>query len=297
MQREISLRTSAAHFVGSTPARLFRIRIERFGEQYAGTLDISGGGEPSAHRQIEGEVCETVAVVLAIAAVLAIDPEADTTPTARFAEPAPPTATAVSPSPKPRLHTRAPLPELVQPLPRPHTPGPSWDLGASLAATGGVAPVTLITPAPFLELEWQERDAWAPLVRAQPLYAETGFLGAEVEEARFSWYALRLAVCPLRAWLVTSLQLRPCVVLDGGLVRAEGVEITKPGTETRPWVTLGPEARLRWDATEALFVETALGFKLAPARYRYVFEVPRREIYQTPWVAPAAEVGLGVRFL
>ena len=288
-EREITARTNQARFVGRNPSRTFHVRIERHEAEYAGSLDVSSRTEPPAHREITGEKCESVALVLAIAAALAIDPEADTTPTTRLTEQPPP---SVAPAPRPPV-TAPPAP-LPAPLPtKPAPPENSIDLGAAMTFTGGPAPRTLIAPAPFVEFE-SLRGPVAPLVRLEPIFAKTGFIGPDFADARFTWYALRASVCPLRVG--TTLSVRPCAVADGGLVRAEGVNIAKPATHNRGWFAFGLEARVRWDFAEAVFVDAAAGAKLRAVHDRYVFTLPDSELYEVPWLSPAAEIGLGVRF-
>lgn len=296
-EREVLARTSAARFVERNPSRTFRIRIERRGNAYTGRLEVSSRSTPATHRQIEGEHCDSVALVLAIAAALAIDPDANASPAPLRASPPPvtptPHAAARPPARKPRqIAPTATLP--LAPARRRPPPSSSVDVGAALSTISGPAPVGLIAAAPFVEYETRRPTVWQPAIGAEPVIAQTGVIGADFADAVFTWYALRATGCPVR--FGGSLALQPCAVVETGLLRARGRAIAIPRERTRPWLSLGVEARLTWQLLPPVFVRIAARGEVIITRYDYVFRVPQRVIYHTPLLSPAFEGGFGVRF-
>lgn len=293
-EREVRARTSAVRFVSQEPSRTFQIRIERRGNGYSGTLDVSSRNAPTAHREIEGEHCDSVALVLAIAAALAIDPNANVNPAALRAAPEPSRRrTPLSRARKLRGVAANP----VRPAVRARRSSPrrsSIDAGATLSVIVGPAPVALIAPAPFVQYEARRPALWQPSIRAAPLIARSGLIGPDAAQAVFTWYALRATGCPFRFGKAVAFE--PCAVMEAGLLHARGVAIATPRQRTRPWLALGLEGRLTWELWPPVFVELAARAELVVTRYDYVFEVPHRVFYSTPRFSPAAEGGFGVRF-
>jgi hypothetical protein len=293
-QREVRARTSAVRFVERNPSRTLRIRIERRGDAYAGTLEVTSRSAPAAHREIEGVHCDSVALVLAIAAALAIDPAANANPVALRAPPPPAPHKTLRP---PARETLVLAPAAARPVARARPRSgsrSSVDAAATLSATFGPAPVALIAPATFVEYETRGPTLWQPSIGAEPVIARTGVIGADFAAAVFTWYALRATGCPFR--FGEELAFRPCAVVEAGLLHARGRAIAVPRQRTLPWLSLGAEARLTWQLLPPVFVRIAARAELIVTRHDYVFRIPRRTIYHTPLLSPAVEGGFGVRF-
>lgn len=293
-EREVLARTGAVRFVEQNPSRTFRIRIEHRGNAYSGTLDVSSQSAPAAHREIEGEHCDSVALVLAIAAALAVDPEANASPVPlRAPPPRAPHAPPRPPARKPRHIVKTVAPPVARARRR-SPPRSSIDLGATLSAISGPAPVGLIALSPFVGYETRGPTLWQPSIRAEPVIAGTGVIGADFADAVFTWYALRATGCPFR--FGSSFALRPCAVVEAGLLHARGRGIAIPRQRTEPWLSLGVEARLTWQFLPPFFVQAAARAEVIVTRYNYAFLVPHRVFYRTPLLSPAIEGGFGARF-
>ncbi len=305
---EIRARTKHVQVSTSEAVRHFDINLEAAEEGFAGVLRITDAGQTPAVRKIDGETCQSVAVALAIAAALAADPQADTTPeAAALGDPAadgssaPTQATDSRTQDEPKPSDATPTPPsspIITPPPPPEPPSSSnvFSVGVAMAATWGPAPKVLLAPAPFAALEFEASGPWQLALRLQPMLAQTGTIGPQFEAATFRLMAVRAEGCPLVFELAEALVLRPCLAVDAGAVRAEGKDIARPRTETRPWASLGARGRLVWLLGSRIFLDAAAGAQLALTRDEYVFRNPRNHLYQPAVLSPTAEISLGGRF-
>jgi hypothetical protein len=303
---EIRARTKHVRVSASESVRHFDIAVQSVDGGYSGMLRIMDAGQVPAVRKIEGETCQSVAVALAIAAALAVDPQADTTPEAAALD-APPPATKDPGEPadkkkgkKPAKTQPAPASPAPVILPAPARaatePGRVFSVGVAMVATWGPAPEVLLAPAPFAALEFAATGPWQIALRLQPMLAQTGTIGPQFEAATFRLMALRVEGCPLVLDIRGLLSVRPCLAVDAGAVRAEGKNIARPRSETRAWASAGARGRLVWMLGKHVFLDAAAGAQFAATRDEYVFRNPRNRLYQPAVLSPTAEFSLGGRF-
>ncbi len=302
---EVRARTKQVRASASEAVRHFDISVKRGDGGYMGVLRITDAGQAPAVREIDGETCHSVVVALAIAAALAVDPQADTTPEAAALD-APAAGNPIATAPRnqkeqatqPKTPPSSAPPPAVKPTPPPEPPasGNVLSVGVAMAATWGPAPEVLLAPAPFAALEFEASGLWQLALRLQPMVAQTGTIGPQFEAATFRLMAVRVEGCPLAVELVETLALRPCLAVDAGAVRAEGKDIARPRTETRAWASVGARGRLVWLLGSRIFLDAAAGAQLAVTRNEYVFRNPRNHLYQPAVLSPTAEVSVGGRF-
>ena len=305
---EIRARTKQVQVSTSEAVRHFDVSVEAGDGGFAGVLRITDAGQAPAVRQIDGETCQSVTVALAIAAALAVDPQADTTPeAAALGDPAPDGSSFSTRASSPENQDEAKPPEpapptpsapVITPTPPPEAPTSRtvFSVGVAMAATWGPAPKVLLAPAPFAALEFEASGPWQLALRLQPMLAQTGTIGPQFEAATFRLMALRAEGCPLAFELGDALALRPCLAVDAGAVRAEGKDIARPRTETRGWASVGARGRLVWLLGSRIFVDAAAGAQVAVTRDEYVFRNPRNHLYQPAVLSPTAEISVGGRF-
>jgi hypothetical protein len=257
---------------------------------FSGTLEVVDSGGERTRRRFASRDCAEVAAALATLTVLAVDPVAHPTPPPLGADTSLPLSDLAPP----------PTPPGSEPDRLPSSPRESsshWRVGtgAGLALEGGVAPTALVAFDVFAEVTRAGTGLWSPSLRLGALYAQTGLLGAEVSEARFHWGSARADGCPLRLAL-SSLEFRPCAVLEVGVVHAEGLDVAVPGDATRPWASLGLTGRARW-SHGILFAELELGGLMPITRPTFVFDTPREVVQQIPVVLFTGATAVGVTFL
>lgn len=315
---EIRARTQHFQLTSEIDVRQFEVTIARSDAGYAGVLRILDSDRSPAEREIDGETCQSVALALAIAAALAVDPQADTTPEAAVigrpgtgdassagssGSDAGDASTAAKQPRKPPAAAPHRRPVAVAPVPRSARPSENApaservvSAGVAMTATWGPAPEVLLTPAPFAALEFPASSPWQLALRVEPLLAQTGTIGPDYQPATFRLMALRAEACPLALQLLDSLVFRPCVAADAGAIQAEGRDVARPRSETRPWLSAGLRGRLTWLLGPVFFVDLAGGAQAAVTRDEYVFRNPRTHLYQPSALDPTAEFSLGGRF-
>src|SRR5690606_25481895 len=80
-QRKVFERTASARVANtSEPARVFKVVLRRAGKQISGSLVIQEPDGNTVARKLSGDNCAEVALVLALASALAIDPRAELAP-------------------------------------------------------------------------------------------------------------------------------------------------------------------------------------------------------------------------
>jgi hypothetical protein len=304
LRSEISARTSRAR-IGAKPGggRLFRASIEPRGGELVGTLRIdepSGSGTP---RQVRAAQCADVTSALALMIAVAIDPRASTVPASALPRtPAAPAQTsaalAASVSPSGSWTLAAPRPpEAPAPAPRAEAASWTWAAGASALVLGGIAPDLGVGGVAFAEAGHEVAGRPGLAVRAGAAYADSGLTGGESREATMRWIAARLALCPAPIQVSPPFSLGACLDADLGGLRAEGRGVAHPRADMRPFAALGLSARAQVRPSRTWFVELGGGVWSPLTRNTFVFEEPRRVVYEMPRVGWSLAAGAGLRFL
>ncbi len=250
---EITARTAKARAARpGEAARTFTVALEVSGKGARGTLAIEDPHGESAAREVSGDTCAEVVSALALIAALAIDPKASTAPR----PPAPPHRPPERLPPPPPY---APLPwwgPVAGPLPAHVAPGPPahwrWSWGFHAEAASALAPGIVLVLGGDVEALLVRDGVLSPAVRVSMRIADTGFLRAGDEAARFRWTAARVTGCPVRVPLLPSLALTPCALFDAGVLQADGLGAAFSLSSARPWVAPGVSGRLQWDLGAAL---------------------------------------------
>jgi hypothetical protein len=110
-------------------------------------------------------------------------------------------------------------------------------------------------------------------------------------DATFTWLFGQADVCPFRASVTPSLEVRPCAVAQGGVLRGLGRTAPDPLQASRAWLSAGGGGHVAWLVSPHAGIEVS-GAAVLPFRQRdFVFVNPTRSIAHT--VAPSWTLALG----
>jgi hypothetical protein len=307
-QRQVFERTASARLADDVePARVFSVELQRRGPRVSGSLTIRERDGVTVARRVAGKDCSEVAMVLALATALAVDPRAELAPDESLdaedgtgdVEPAPGVEVATGneppaspPNPVEVAPARdAPDPDLV-PTPSFFSGGePSW------AFSGGARVVTVLGTAGGGSLSFAALDAaqspFVGLELAALLPADARVDGAT---ARFRLLLARPTFCARALDASAAITLAACLALELGSVSGAGRNLPRALERERLW--FAPELLLRLDVavSSIVFLELDLGAQFPITRYHFVFEEPLTSIHQVPAVAGGAAGRVGVRF-
>jgi hypothetical protein len=269
------------------PARVFRVELKLEQGRVAGSLVIQEPDGATIARRVSGQQCNDVAVVLALASALAIDPRAELAPQqgVDFA---------------PQAETAAPGPAELPPSVPPSENGaavaarekPAFALSLGPRAIVGSAPGTSIGASVAFWARPAERASFGLELAVAQTTSER-LLGA-VAEVRF--LVARPRVCPHSFTLGASLELSPCLVLESGVVQGQSSNIAEPSESARFWLLFELPLRLDVPISESWFIALEAGPGFPVTRYRLVFETPETEVHQIWAVTGAAALHAAVRF-
>ena len=251
----VRARTTEAQFISdrARATRTFVVSLRASEARTAGTLQVIDGQARSAERRFEAADCAQVVSALALLTALTIDPNAsmDESPGSIGA---PPAATVVAPAEV----APAPTPAVAAPA----GVRPRWRFAMGLGVTleTGIFPAVAVAPQLFGDVAREPHGPWSPSFRAGVLYAETGVVSPASPAARYVWGAVRLEGCPVRlAFAANRVEIRPCGVVDVGVLWAEGTEVAVPVPATRPWFAAGAAASRNQGATGEAYRQNAGG--------------------------------------
>ncbi|MCA9598280.1 MAG: hypothetical protein KC776_33440 [Myxococcales bacterium] len=226
-------------------------------------------------RSLDGATCEEVADALTLIVALNLDPDAGSDVSAADRQPD-------APKPEP--------PPAPKPAP---APGLQWRaaLGGGVGVRGGAVP----NPGPalfaFAEADSEHSgDGIAPSFRLSLAHVSGEQRGLE-GTGEFSWTAVALEACPLRAPDHGVWSVRPCAAFEVGGLHAEGRNVTLPRSPTRLWLAPALLARGAWRITPLLRLEANLGASFPLTRPTFSFDTGER-LFQVP--AAGVHAGIGV---
>ncbi len=307
-QRRVFERTASARLAGpGEAARVFKVVLQRSGKKVSGSLVIREPDGNTVARRLSGDNCAEVALVLALASALAIDPRAELAPHERLEDTSDDPETSGTSDELPPTSgndARRDTSSSGQPNDEAQTddspwPTTSWGPARRWRAGLGVGPRLAYGMAP--------RAAWGGsalvfaeshelLVGLELGYAKTRSPNVNDASAQFELMSARPQLCPSAFNLGQLLQLRPCGVIEVGLLTASGQDLAVDLTQRRFWSAA--ELMLRLDATLSghWFVGLEAALVLPLTRYQFVFEKPETTVHPIPSVGGAAAARAGFRF-
>lgn len=248
-----------------------------------GTLRIasSDSGAPAPEpRVVGGESCAAVARALALAAALTLDPTASIGARPTLAEPSgdgstPPSRdSAVAPAREPSA------------------------LRLGVGAEGLVTTVFggLVGGAAYGDALWAPRAGAAFAARVALAGTTLGTVRPDTGEGAFRLLWGRLEGCPLVVGGAPSAvaSVQACARADAGVVFGRGRDVPAPRDETRPWIAVGPAARVALRPQRALELHVGAGVGFPLVRERFFFE-PSITIAEPPVAVIEASAGATMR--
>jgi hypothetical protein len=265
----------------SAVTQRFRVELVDLGRRVRGTVGVDRGGL-WRERRVVGQSCDEVVAALALAIVLALEPDRAATP---------PAAPLRSKDPKPAA---APLPSarLVPDSPANTTGGrsvePTWRLGARGALRTGPAPGLSLELGAHVEARLSTSPVW--------LGASVSRLASsEQQTSEFDGWltSTRLSLEPWTRWGFT---LGLCAVAELGVVQASGRDVANPERQVRPWAAIGAGPRVQWHPLSPIFFELGWFGLLPLFQQRYLAATARQtlvEVYETPVFGYSTGFGVG----
>jgi hypothetical protein len=289
---------------GGAGERRFKLSVRPFAAGFEGRLSVVAGEREGGERRIGAPTCHEVVAALALIAALAIDPDTLTAPVGSFSEPAAPSPdvpnTPAETRPPPSADGRAPVGTRVpvvrdipiegRSTPR-ESPSPAtFAAGVSFGANADPArPLVFPTGALVTELSLDARRVLSPRFRLGARASLPASVTSASGFATFTLIGARAEGCPVTLTLTARADLVPCVLADGGVVRASGDSGRGTVSRTRPYWGAGVVSRVEWDLGSADF-ELELGVSRPLVRDRWSFS-PGETIYEAPDLLVFAAVG------
>lgn len=242
-------------------------RVETSTSGHTGTVTLSRDGRGLGTRTVSAPRCEDLIEMMSLITSMAL---------ARIP--------AREPAPTPTIRRPVRATRAVVPA-APTRPPTRWqfDLAAHGGAELGLAPGAGAGARLHLEAS---NDTTAYRVSFGGTRAATGAFASTL-------WAGRADLCPL-TFSTTAVTARACASLSLGRFVGAGADVFDASRATSWWVAPGAVARLRWRATETIFLETEVFGAAALVRPRVVL-APAETLYTSIGTA-GASAGAGVRF-
>lgn len=170
--------------------------------------------------------------------------------------------------------------------------------GVGLAVEGAVAPDLVAGLSVEATLALDRASVLSPGFALAFVRTLSDRVRAQNGTARFQWNALRVTVCPLR-WPASGwFALRPCALLDAGVLEATGENTDRPASKAVSWFAVGGALRAEALLTRPL-VLTLEGGLVAPLRRdRFYFDPDTRATtaFDVQPVGALARLGVSAQF-
>jgi hypothetical protein len=261
-------------------AWVFHVEFQDNGNVITGRMTTVRDGQPSGTRAVSGHSCADVATALALTIALSIDPRAKL-----FAEtaPAPVAGSKGEGAPAPASH---PTPH-VSPAAAPAR------VQARLGGGAGAAQVVSGTVMPAMHISTEialARSGWlSPSGRLSINLASNA--PATTRDATFTWISSQVDLCPFHFQFGSALEVRPCAVAQGGMLRGRGRTAPVSVEASRIWWSAGAGGQIAVLVSPRGGIELS-GAAVVPFRERdFVFENPPRTIART--TTPSWGLALG----
>lgn len=278
--RQIELRLSqpSATLVARGAPR-FAATVRLQGGAARGTLVVIARDGTRSVRLVPGRSCAEVVAAMALISALTLDPNASTAPLHP--------ATRAQPRNVPARRTHS----------EPSHAGWHFGLGIRLSVASAVAPHAVLAGEPLITVDDDSGRLLAPEFRLAALRSTTATVTKSLGEATFNWTAARLSVCPVRWPARSALALRPCALMDLGVLEGSGVLTHQPSSAGALWIAPGVAARLSFSPLPPLSFELEGGatFPLERDSFFFAPNTPDNVAFQVPRVGVVASVGVVAR--
>ncbi len=328
-QRTDRVRISPSVAAATTTAAI-EVAIRPASRGVVGDVRVIRDGRASESRTITGASCDEVTQGLSLVAALAFDPMAKASLRDETSDATAPTSTEGPPgdtspeAPKaaPKAATSAPnetttnLANAItsparnrdaQPPARSAAPFAwAFRLGGSAAGMALDADTTMTFAwGGFIEIE-RDAPGFAPAFRASAFRADATTNSGPISTS-LGWTLARATLCPYRFDVAARIGIRPCAVVDAGVVSAEAFSAAHSGGardatglsrsqgRSRTWAAPGLVGRAAWSPTRIVFAELEVGATVPLVRDDFAID-PNLSVYRAPSVVPFAQIGTGLRF-
>jgi hypothetical protein len=268
--RQVELRLSkpAAQLKAHGEPR-FSATMNQSGGAVQGTLVVIEPDGARSVRDVPGRSCTEVVAAMSLITALTLDPNASTAPLPKRSRP---------PRPKP---TTPPAP------PTARSRGWQFGFGIDVGVATAVAPSAAPTLQPSVAFSDDAARIVAPAFRLSVMRSTGSTVQTRLGQAEFVWTAARLSVCPLKWPARSALELRPCAILDAGVLNGNGSKTNNPASAAARWLAPGLTLRLSYHPVAALSLELEGGATFPLQRDRFFFS-PDVQAFHVP---PAGVIG------
>lgn len=274
-------------------ARALRVAIAPDGGGFVAGLRLADDGEV-LERRVPGKTCEEVLAAVALITALMIDPLASAVPTdAGGPETGAAPPPRVRPSPEPMLPAEIDAAE--PPPPRART---RVSAGVSLEAYGlgelvfgrsiWIEGALAMRASPALRLRLARTQSFTEERDRRPAFFQLTTVGLDG-----CLTALRSR--PELDQERSTLELRPCAQVAGGVIEGSSSAFGSVNRIPRPWLSLGAMLQGRWRFLGPLELEAALGLSIPFIRDNFFF-LPQIDVYRAPGAVLLGNVGVGTTF-
>ncbi len=309
---QVRARTDRVAFVATPSARRLVVSVAGAANGFDGSLQIATKGQSTSTRRFSDPNCAEVVSALALAAAVAVDPNAKTGALPVSSDPAP-SAVGRLPATAPRIakpadasdtqriasSVPAPTPSPPPPRARPRDdrPPPEAHIEAGLALRVGVLPTVLIGAQLASSLS-SPGLPWLERFRFSGAYARSSILTPDDDAADYQWFDVRLDWCPWTPRTSANVSLEICAAPGVAAVRASGKAPDITADSDTAWI---PTMSLVGGARSTLIGPLFLGVRALVGvhflRDTFVFESPRRVVHPIPAVSGGFDLSFGVQFL
>lgn len=283
-----------------------QVRVVKIASGYRAELTTISVDGRSSPRHLEGPECDELMDAMAFTAALTVDPNASATPAPDPTPTEPVSSAEVAPEETPATSTTfsgeaQPLspPPAEAPNPAPafaSVPAPPHVHDWATSVSAGLALTALVNPgiSPGLQAGLRYSDeaqgGWSPAVGFSILGSQ--LVSSDVSQASFAALGAQLDFCP-SSLRDGSLTLRPCVIGQLALLRAEGKHLTHTEQVTVALPSLGAQLELQQAISARWFVTGTVGLQFVLSRHSFATGLPAVEIAATRDLAPYGSLRLG----
>lgn len=266
-------------------ARTFTAEVRSDANGYIGLIEFLDDAGAPVNRRVHGEQCE--AVVSSLALIVALSLDASLKPEAAPTEPAATPSVPLLPKPPvsaPPRQLRAAPRSAAKAIPV------RGRIGIGTAYDSGLGGWMLAL------LTQLDRPSYA--LRFAAHYEGHQRLVDTGRRARLRTIGVAASGCTFR-FARGPWALAPCVALDLGTLRAEGLRedrLVAAGGRTIFWAALAAELRLAWEPPAPLWLELQGTLSAPLVRHSFVFDNPPADVFTVPVLFGGVGGVVGVRF-
>ena len=262
----------------------FQAELALHGEKPRLRAELADG--TSQDREIAADGCVEAMQSMALIAAMILEAQPATPPT-KTSE----TAEAI---PLPPTEVRAPATratmDAAEPIHSVSKRRSRLTTGLSAVAEGAAAPSPAYGIAGSAQLGQISERGLAPSLRMSLLVAQAAREKTSAGDARFRLMLARAHGCVWR-FTTSPLELRPCLVLEGGALFGRGINARNQRRQTMPWLGVGIGALGRMELSGPLALDADVGARLLTVRDRFAFG-DSIEAHQVPVIAWNFSIGL-----